>query len=432
MNDLRSWWGWGTFDTSTELQPRAQIEALELPILEGSDPRILTPARLLTREQIENTRTDAIVGGYFAIPRSSLLPGQAPAIGDYWRRLEALERLAPSSRARIATTIGAISWPFPTDPAGPRRSRPRPPLNATVRPRGTGTGSSSAPGAGRVITPGSGKPEAPPAAPVRVAVPGAAGAPRGAPRRFAKPFPGLHRSAALPPAPSRPPGDAASVGPADLLVGPDEQIQALAELEELAALLSTMTPEAVGEYLAGSPELIDLLIQLGYLSREQIEAEPPTEIGASCCDDCARADAYEAAGAVRVGDFWSDLGRTVATVDQQFLSPVWEGVKEFVPYGQQFDALHRGRMALLQKVAPDYYPTPSRTEHGGASSTRDAMIRDLQALARAVRREDPRARQTAATMKERAAAGDPEARRRWAAYIAIARDDDRRLEEGRA
>jgi len=217
------------------------------------------------------------------------------------------------------------------------------------------------------------------------------------------------------------------------MAGPDEQIAALAQFEALVAYLATLTPEAVADELFSAPELLELLEALGFV--ELAAAAEPTEIGASCCDDCARADAYERGGGVRVGDFWADLAQGVAQVDHQVLSPVWESVKEFVPYGAQIDQVHRARLTALERAAPEHYPARSRSgfqTRTAPTDRKEATIRDLQALARAVRRGEAAARATVAQLKERAASGEPDARRRWNAYVEIVADDDRRLAEGRA
>jgi hypothetical protein len=60
------------------------------------------------------------------------------------------------------------------------------------------------------------------------------------------------------------------------------------------------------------------------------------------------------------------------------------------------------------------------------------MILDLQALSRAVRRGDAQAEARAAALKDAAARGNLDAVRRWNSYAAIARDDERRLDQGRS
>lgn len=445
MNDLASWWGWGSYDPGRDYSSRSQIAALELPIAEGSDPALLSPAYLLTREQIEATRTDAIVGGYFAVPRERLHPVQVAKIGEYWRRSDLVGQLGPRRCAKLCAVVSGLDWapfgqltPGRSSPGGRTRLHPPGP-GAVVRSTAGGSPAvPSTPSGPSTTRTTRGRGTATARGVVRVTPTGTTDG-----RLFARPLPAPFASAPLPPPPGPPQGDGAedaeTIPPQ---VGPDESIASVSELEEFLTALGAMTPEGVALVLEQNPDLVSLLVDLGYIDREAIEAEQPTEIGASCCDDCARAEAYERAGAIRVGDFWSDLGRTVAQVDQQVIGPVWEGVKEYVPYGKQFDALHQARTGLLQQYAPEYYPSPTAgqgatrapaaSSKSPASSTRDAQIRDLQTLSRGVRRGDARSQATAIAMKERAAGGDPDARRRWAAYVAIALDDERRLEQGRA
>lgn len=462
MINPRTWWGWGTYDTDPHLEPQRQIDALEAPILEGSDPCVLSPSYLLTAEQLQDTRLDAIVGGCVWMPRSRLLPGQATEIGAYWRRAQEVERMGPDAASRLATRIagitfdrGGIRWDDPfTANRPPRRGAPptiaveptrtAAPTPGTVTPPAPELAPMAPPKAGRVapsvvVGPArrmlarpwpSGKPAAPLPRPRFVppwARPKAPAAPKGAPPASASPPP---TSATHPPTESTAEAPA-GVLPPPVLVGPEEQIQALAELEELIAWLSTLTPEGLAAVLTQAPELVALLVDLGYLDPASITAQEPTEIGEACCEDCARADAYERAGAVRVGDFWADVAQTVAQVDQQVLSPVWDAAKGFVPYGQQIDQLHQARLRALGQARPDLYPAPTAGK-SSASNRKDATIRDLQGLSRGVRRGEPQSMQTAKTLKERAEQGDPDARRRWSAYVAISLDDERRLEEGRA
>ncbi len=140
----------------------------------------------------------------------------------------------------------------------------------------------------------------------------------------------------------------------------------------------------------------------------------------ACCASCAARDA----GAILVGDVWSDIGHGVAQADQWVSTNVWDRVKGIVPYGEQIDQLHQARMNLLRQAAPEFYGAP-------ASSATDDAIRAAQVLSRAVRRGDATAKDRAVRLKEAAASGDPAARRAWFAYVRIARDDDRRIETGR-
>lgn len=456
MINARTWWGWGSYDTDPHLQPQSQIDALEAPILEGSDPRVLSPSYLLTAEQIRDTRLDAIVGGCVWMPRSRLLPGQATEIGAYWRRAQDVERMGHEASARMAATIagitfdrGGIRW---DSPFTANRPRARAGASPTIAVEPSAPAPAPAPG---VTTDPSSAPQRAPMAPPK---PGRLGPPR----MLARPWPAGKPAAPLPrprfvppwarpttPRPAAPPASASppptsathppteptAEAPAEVsrppMVGPDETIQALAQLEELIAWLATLTPEGLAAAFTQTPELVSLLVDLGYLDPASITAAEPTEIGEACCEDCARANAYEAAGAIRVGDFWADVAQTVAQVDQQVLSPVWDAAKGFVPYGQQIDQLHQARLRALGQARPDLYPAPSSTKSASASR-KDATIRDLQSLSRGVRRGDVQAEQTAKTLKERAEQGDPDARRRWSAYVTISLDDERRLEEGRA
>lgn len=460
MINTRTWWGWG--DADPQLAPDRTLDALELPILEGSDPLVQTPGYLATKAQIEATRLDQISdgGGYIAIPRSRLVPGQAVEIGAYWRRARALEQLGPEAGTRIAAFVSGLTMtregprldfyanrprrtrPAPTAPEAPGVVTPEAPAYqaAPMAPEAPAKAAPRLPFDAQGVRRFFGTPRAK-APPRRIARPwpmGTAAPPLPTPPRPpAHPTPGYVLAPSASPAPAQPPPTSSSEArgaaeastppapPPAPMAGPDEQIAALAQLEALIAYLSTLTPEALRDELFNAPELLELLASLGYI--EIAAAEEPTEIGAACCEDCARAEAYERAGAVRIGDVWGDLAAAAAAVDQQVLSPVWEAARDFVPYGAQIDQVHRARMAALEKAAPDLYRPSS-----APTNTKEATIRDLQALARGVRRGDAAARATVAQLKERAAAGEADARRRWAAYVAIALDDDRRIAEGRA
>lgn len=421
MNNIDNWGAWGRYDTSPTYSPRAQIAALAAPITDGSDPSVLTPSYLMTKDQIENTRLDAIVGGYYKQPVASMDASQRARVGDYWRRAEIVRTMRPAQiRSMI---VGAAQLPTITTgddgsitfqlPRGNTR-RATPPPGASVGPKGPA----------RTLTL---------AAPKRATrlTPAAIRAARTLPYR---PNPKVVKallSAPLlvPPSPSPTPEEEAEI----FFLGFEEAIQAAATVEEVLGVLVTLDENQLAAVLTAYPEILELLQSMGYFSADEIAADEPVEIGSACCSACARDDAMRAAGHVRVGDVWGDIARAVATVDQQVLGPVWEGVKEFVPYGQVFDQLHQGRMGLLREHASEYYAAPANPRPTPAPvSAVDAMILDLQTLTRAARKGDEAAHQRMATLKQQAEAGNADARRRWNSLAVIAQDDERRLNEGRA
>lgn len=427
MNNLNRWGAWGTYDTSDHYSPRAQIAALAAPVVDGSDPTVLTPGYLLTRDQIRDTRLDAIVGGYYSQPVSSLDADQRAHVGDYWRRAEIVRTMSPSQRHAMiggafqlptitTTSEGTVTFELPR--ANTRR--PTPPPGAPVGPTGP-----------KNLPPLPAPKRAPFAARLSPSVLRAA--------RLSMPYrkPGAAVVQAMlsapllvpPPSPSPNPDEDAE----SFFYGFEEAIQAAATVEEVLGVLVTLDENQLIAVLTQYPELLEMLQGMGYFSSADIAAEEPTEIGAACCSACARDDAMQAAGHVRIGDTWGDIARAVAMVDQTIIEPVWQGVKAYVPYGQVFDELHKGRMGLLREHASEYYASPENPRPTPAPvSTLDAMILDLQGLSRAVRRGDAQAEARAAALKDAAARGNLDAVRRWNSYAAIAREDERRLDQGRS
>lgn len=428
MNNSQNWGAWGSYDTSDHYSPREQIAALAAPILEGSDPSVLTPSYLLTRDQIRDTRLDAIVGGYYSRPVSTLSDDQRAHVGDYWRRAELVRTMTPSQRHAMiggvfrlpsltTSSDGTVTFELPR--ANTRREAPPP---------------------GPAVGPTGPKNIAPLAAPKRTPF-----AARLSPSviksalRSSLPYrrPGAAVVQALLSAPLLAPPPSPSPNPDEdaesFFYGFEEAIAAAASLEEVLGLLVSLDEEQLAAVLTQYPELLELLQGMGYFAASDIAADEPTEIGAACCSACARDDAMRAAGHVQIGDAWGDIARAVSMVDQTVIEPVWQAVKAYVPYGQVFDQLHEGRMGLLREHASEFYASPENARPTAAPvSTLDAMILDLQGLSRAVRRGDVQAATRAAALKDAASRGNLDAVRRWNAYAAIARDDERRLEQGRS
>lgn len=173
----------------------------------------------------------------------------------------------------------------------------------------------------------------------------------------------------------------------------------------------------------------------------------PDEEDPTCCPHCAIENlgptarawcAGIADPAARVGDFWSDLGRGVASADRWLSDNVWENVKGVVPYGEVIDAAHQTRMRALEAAAPDFYPsrgtrsgtrppttkktTPARTSSSTTDAATDRAITAATRLASGVRAGDARTIATVKGIKDRAEAGDPGARRNWRVYVLVARD----------
>ena len=167
-----------------------------------------------------------------------------------------------------------------------------------------------------------------------------------------------------------------------------------------------------------------------------------------CCPECAIENLGPTARAwcaglvdprVRIGDAWADFGRGFAAADRWLSDNVWENVKGVVPYGNVIDAAHQTRMRALEAAAPDFYParaSSSRTPARGAakpkgpatrssSTTEAATDRAITAatrLAAGVRDGDARTIATVKRIKDRAEAGDPEARRNWRVYVLVSTD----------
>lgn len=185
----------------------------------------------------------------------------------------------------------------------------------------------------------------------------------------------------------------------------------------------------------------------------QIDQGVATELGAAAQQALEQVMAAAGASAA-VGDTWGDVLNVARTVDQA-LDRVWNTVKDVVPYGQQIDQLHRARMdamygpgsPLAQQPAPAPSPTSpatprqqvivvptssipssaipmassrarfhdhySRAPSGKTPSEIDQELATLRGLvARAAAGADA-ANLAIEQIRQGAAAGDPEQRRRW-------------------
>lgn len=105
------------------------------------------------------------------------------------------------------------------------------------------------------------------------------------------------------------------------------------------------------------------------------------------------------------------IPREVRMVDDA-LSGVWSAVRPFVPYGEAIDTLHRARRGLM---------------YGDATGASAEEISAAQALSRRARKGDAGAKRELAALKE-AATTDEAARRRWHVYVAVMRDDSKRID----
>ena len=155
----------------------------------------------------------------------------------------------------------------------------------------------------------------------------------------------------------------------------------------------------------------------------------------SCCSSCASGGPCAGGSSLVVGargGIASSAPREVRAVDD-VLSSVWEGVRSFVPYGNVIDQAHQARRRLMYgddaatatpRAAPRRAPAraPARS-----SSSGNPTVRMLQQTVRAASRGDAAASATLAAWK-RAAASSPAMGRRWAAAVAVMRDDARRIE----
>lgn len=154
----------------------------------------------------------------------------------------------------------------------------------------------------------------------------------------------------------------------------------------------------------------------------------------SCCGSCARGGACEGSSLVvgTRGGLASGAPREVRMVDD-VLSSVWDSVRSVVPGGALIDQAHQARRRLMYgdsatstPRAPARAParrTPPRTSSSGGNPT----VRMLQATVRAASRGDAAARSTLDAWK-RAASSSPAMAKRWAAAVAVMRDDARRID----
>lgn len=106
-----------------------------------------------------------------------------------------------------------------------------------------------------------------------------------------------------------------------------------------------------------------------------------------------------------------DIPREVRMVDDA-LSGVWSAVRPFVPYGEAIDTLHRARRGLM---------------YGESTGASAEDITAAQSLSRRARKGDAAAVRELAALKD-AAVSDEGARRRWHVYVAVMRDDSKRID----
>lgn len=157
----------------------------------------------------------------------------------------------------------------------------------------------------------------------------------------------------------------------------------------------------------------------------------------SCCGSCARGGACEGSSSSSAlvvgarGGLASGAPREVRMVDD-VLSSVWDSVRSVVPYGNVIDQAHQARRRLMYGDSATSTPAraPARAPARRApprSSGGNPTVRMLQTTVRAASRGDAAAAATLAAWK-RAARTSPAMAKRWAAAVAVMRDDARRIE----
>lgn len=208
---------------------------------------------------------------------------------------------------------------------------------------------------------------------------------------------------AFPPPRQRHPASVRVPAPSAIPVPSESEAGTLAEIERILSSLVMMDDGPMMETAALNPWIVQFLQLCGML--------PSAEDGASM-----------------IGFDVRDL----RAADDAF-SAVWDTVKGVVPYGNLIDAAHQARrQAMYGPEAGGQAPqTPPGmpalpTSQGGAASV-DQLIREMQGLSRRKRKGDPAAASAVRAMKL-AAVTDGAARRRWAAYVAVTREDQRMID----
>lgn len=216
------------------------------------------------------------------------------------------------------------------------------------------------------------------------------------------------------------------------------------------AVRETATPVASGEASCGG----DAPEALQYVYR----TEPPEESYAPGVDEVAAwVGSHLESEDYQAGDVGSDILSALTTADRWmdrniFGSREGQAVLDALPYGELIQASHdtriqaqygeesartrqrrESREAAERRQAEIERRRARRERAAGetaAAQTRaaDAMIREAQGVTRAARRGEPAAMTRVRGIKTRAAQGEPEARRLWKIYTAVADDDQERIE----
>lgn len=195
--------------------------------------------------------------------------------------------------------------------------------------------------------------------------------------------------------------------------------EAVDEIAEAWAELDRMATEVLAAFEAGEiteDEAVGYLLQIVEVAEALSAYEAPTTAGL---------------GAPAVGDFGSDLANwwnreaapVLAKVDQA-IDPIVDAVLPAVPVvGPAVQSLHRARMQGMYGRSQGMRPAsaPSRTRAPTRAPGRDvsAEIAALRSLMARSMRGEPAAQNRVRGIKDRAAAGDPTARRQWKALLAL-------------
>lgn len=149
----------------------------------------------------------------------------------------------------------------------------------------------------------------------------------------------------------------------------------------------------------------------------------------ACCASCAAGGPCGGGGLVVGGrGVASGAPRELRQVDDA-LSSVWSAVRDFVPYGNVIDQAHQARRRIMygdERPAASpaaRAPRPRAPASGGGV----AAVRAIQRTVRMAAKGDAGASSALASWK-RAASSSPAMRRKWAAAVAVMRDDDRRID----
>lgn len=150
------------------------------------------------------------------------------------------------------------------------------------------------------------------------------------------------------------------------------------------------------------------------------------------------------AGAAAAGDVGQDILQAAQQTDDWIDQNIFgskEGQKlvNLIPYGNLITAAHKVRreaqgspVAEPPAESPPGAPRPELAAaellHGAHEAAIVAMAIEAQRTTRKARKGDPEAMTRVRALKEAAAAGDPEARRRWRVYTLVSDEDQREID----